>query len=950
MDKNQLKCTELLDKNLQIVACAGAGKTTTIVNRLINIINKKLAKPSEIAAITFTEKAAGEFKERIFSEYEGQNGDLRGLSEIRVGTIHSFCFEFLNEYFPKYRSYDISNDIQIKLMVKKEFTDSTKNLSYLFDDLKYLDGKGKVKNGCLQPYNWSHISTILSAVSIIREEQIPESNIPVELLEFMNKYMELLEQNKVFDYTEIQNKFLNELRQDIGFRDFISKNIKYIFIDEYQDVNSIQEKIILELQNISSQINICVVGDDDQLIYQWRGSNINNFLEFDKRYKNTVVEYLDMNYRSSEGIVKTAEMVVLPNKKRMTKSLNSYGKYQYEQGDIIAKSDFNNIIEETDFIVKAIKRLKGSIITDCDNKSRTISYADMVILVHSPSKFNEFNQTLFYELESNNIPYIIEGTKRLFDTPEIKDIISLFFYFNGDYAGNRNPMFFGDEFMPFSLENDLTYFSLTSEQVRKLKKVFEDCADEHIIAEKKNFYDFTLQELYQNILIVLNVFNIDTSDLLNEKLLYNLGSFSAIINDFEKVYFRTLAKNRISEFVKFLMYDVREVYPEGWLSPNFSSLKCLKIMSYHKAKGLEFPVVFLPHLCTDYLFPVKSGGGFVPWGFIDHTNSLDSIKSRYMEKNESLNRLFYVGITRCEKYLFMTKSKMYVKPGGKQPNIKTPVPFANASKSPFVNYNHDRFLERELKYVELQELDEDDHVVFDFTTLNDFFECPHKFKLNSMMGFHSPLNVRMGYGKSIHNILEHIHRAYRETDKISYSEKDIDKLLDTYVNLPYGNHMKTLMESIKASIKGVVEKYIRLNAKTFPDIELIEQRVDYKLNNYVFINGRVDLVKNNRSGEIVIIDFKSSDKAIADTSKNMQLYLYALGYYKYTGIMPTAIHSYDVSNQDSIPTQIASQDLVDIESKIMEIYKKIKDKNFCKIRKEDARACKNCNYKDSCQD
>jgi DNA helicase-2/ATP-dependent DNA helicase PcrA len=947
MDKNQMRCATLLDKNLQIVACAGAGKTSTLVNRLINIINNKLANPSEIVAITFTEKAAGEFKERIFSEYEKQNGDLCGLSEIRIGTIHSFCFELLKEYFPKYRTYDISNDIQIKLMVKKEFTDTYKNLSYLFENIKYIDGKGKIKSGCFQSYNWSHITTILSAISIIREEQISESNIPVELLAFMNKYMELLELYKIFDYTEIQNKFLLELRNNIEFRDFIRKNIKYIFIDEYQDVNNIQEKILQELREVSHQINICVVGDDDQLIYHWRGSNINNFIEFNKRYKDVVVEYLDMNYRSSEGIVRTAEMVVLPNKQRMTKQLNSFSKYKYEQGDIIAKADFKDINEETDFIVKAISKLKGSIITNCDDDSYTISYADMVILVHSPSKFNEFNQRLFSELENNKIPYIIEGTKRLFDTPEIRDIISLFFYFNEVYAGNNNPLFFGKEFMPFSLESDLKYFSLTPKKVDQLRELFKKCADSHIIAEKKNFYDFTLQNLYQSILIVLNAFNIDTANSSNEKLLYNLGSFSAIINDFEKVYFRTFAKNRILEFIKFLMHDVREVYPEGWLSPSFSNVKCLKVMSYHKAKGLEFPVVFLPHLCVDYLFPVKPGGGYIPWGLIDQNNSLASIKSRYMEKEESLNRLFYVGITRCEKYLFMTKSKSYLKPEGKKTNTKIPVPFANATKSPYVNFNHEIFIKRELKYIELQELNEDEQVVFDFTTLNDFFECPHKFKLNSMMGFYSPLNVRMGYGKSIHNILEHIHRTYRETGLILNTEDDINNLLEMYVNLPYGNHMETLMKNTKESIKGVIDKYLKLNAKTFPDIELIEQRVDYKLNNYVFINGRVDLVKNNRSGEIIIIDFKSSDKAITDTSKDMQLYLYALGYYKYTGIMPTAIHSYDVSSQSSIPTPISSQDLVDIESTIMDIYKKIKIKNFCKI--ENVKICNKCEYEKSCE-
>lgn len=948
MDHNQEKCAGILDKNLQIVACAGAGKTTTIVERLINILNKKLASPNEIVAVTFTEKAAGEFKERIFSEYERQNGDFYGLSEIRVGTIHNFCIELLKEYFPKYRVYDVSSDVQIKLMIKKEFSNSINNLEHFFSDLEYKDSKGNISNNCLQSHNWNHISTVLTALSIIREEQIPYDSIPINLHNLLHKYIELLEDYKTFDYTEIQNRFLIELKQNIGFRDFIKNRIKYIFIDEYQDVNSVQESILQEIHSISSNINICVVGDDDQLIYQWRGSNIDNFIEFDNRYKNTCVEYLDTNYRSTEGIVKTAEMVVLPNRHRKAKELKSSYKYPYEKGDIIAKADFLDIKGETNFIIEAIKKLKGSIMTDKDGQSKTISFDDIVILVHSPSKFIEFNQRLFSELEINNIPYIIEGTKRLFDTPEIRDIIALFFLFNEQYANNNNPMFFERDFQPFDLKSDLIYFKLTLEQVNQIQDKFKKYAEKHINAKKQIFYEFTLQELYQDILIMLGALNLDTKDVTNEKLLYNLGAFSAIINDFEKIYFRTLPKNRIREFVKFLMYDVREVYPEGWLSPSFSSVKCLKIMSYHKSKGLEFPVVFLPHLCIDYLFPVKSGGGFDAWGFIEHGNFLNRIKNRYKEKEESLNRLFYVGITRCEKYLFMTKAKAYLKPEKSKTNTKIPEPFANASKSPFVNFDQMRFLERELYYNKGEVLNEDENVVFDFSTLSDIFECPHKFKLNSIMGFYSPINVRMGYGKSIHNMLEHIHRTYKDKGILLNTNVDIDNLIKEYLHLPYGNHMEELMKGVKQNIKKVIQDYIVLNSKSFPDIELIEQRIDYKLNDYIFVNGRVDLVKNNKSGEIIIIDFKSSDKAIANESKDVQLYFYALGYYKFTGIMPTAIHSYDVSNQNSIPTPISVQDLNGIESRIMEVYKKIKNKDFNKVYKENNKSCKSCDYCDSC--
>ncbi|OEH92572.1 ATP-dependent helicase [Bacillus solimangrovi] len=946
-DDNQLKCINNLTDNLGVTACAGAGKTSTTVGRLINILQSGKASPNEVVAITFTEKAAGEFKERIFSKYESLTGNLHGLSEIKVGTIHSFCLETLKEYFPEYRKYDIISDIQAKLLMKKEF-----NNKNIFSTIPYKTGTGnkaKINSNKLKPYIWNDLTALLNTFNFIREECINPNDLNSGLSSAYAEYINLLENNLFFDYSGIQNEFYHSLVNNNSFRNYIAEQIKFIFIDEYQDVNTIQNLILQELHLINPEINICVVGDDDQLIYNWRGSNVDNFLDFENQFSGSVNETLNINYRSSEGIVKTAESVVKANKKRFDKRLDSNKTYQYEQGDIISKHDFDNITKENSFIVEAIEKLKGSILTDKEGNSKTIGYDDMAILVYSPGKLRDFNPELLNMLDDAGIPYIIEGTKKLLEQEEVIEIIKLFYYFINNLIGKTLEEY-DEEYGSLQTKTDIfSVFNVSDEMWDKLNSYFLEQKKKFFASDTLNFYDFTLQDLYQNIIITLDLFNLSETEE-NERILYNLASFSTIIDDFEKIYFRSIPKNRLYYFLKFLKHDVNNVYPEGWLTPNFLQNKCLRIMSIHKSKGLEFPVVFMPHLCEQYLFPPASGGGRNEWGILEADNQIEikDIKNRYKEKNESLNRLFYVGVTRSKKYLFMTKSNEYEKPGCKRAVHKMPKPYALASNSPYVNYNVDIFLNKEFRYQEESNEHRPNKMVFDFTTINDFFECPHKFKLNSIMGFKPPMNVRMGYGKSLHNILEHIHKTYANTGKILNEKKDIEKLVDNYLHLPHGNHMKQLVKDMKKSAMNVISNYLNTNADTFRHIELVEQRVDFKMNDSVFVNGRVDLVKNNKSGEIIVVDFKSSDDALSTVSKNAQLKIYALGYYEFTGKIPTAIHSYSLNNKESSPSSVTLNDLKTTKDKIMELHDKISNNIYEKAATIDRSKCNHCDYENSC--
>lgn len=936
---SQQECIDCLDNNLQIIACAGAGKTRTIVKRIINILISGKAKHSEIVCITFTEKAAGELKQRIYEDYEAATGETVDLANMYIGTIHGFCLNILQKTIARYKKYTMLNEYQTKLFIKRHFNKRDTTVK----SIPYISATNSKRSTPFNAYESKKINILLDTINFIREELINTNDLPSELSEFYNQYINKLHQLKFFDFTQIQYEFYNQLTNP-DLINYIKSSIKYITIDEYQDTNTIQEKIIEKIVEISPSINVCVVGDDDQTIYHWRGSNISNFQSFPKKYNDVVIKNLDTNYRSSKGIVGLGSNVISYNNNRLEKSFLSNETYNFEQGDIIGQTDFQDQSNETDYIIKCIKKLKGSTI-EKNGIEETINYDDMVILVHSPNKLKEFNPYLISKLEEENIPFIIEGTKQLFETPEINDMYNILVFFFNNFFHNDSvkPDMYDYKkpvYSPTTNLNDIVeYFSLTSDDLVRFDKLFNKYK---LIMANNSFTDETIQDFYNEIILTLNIYTLyDKNNDIYNKVMYNLAAFSTLITDYETINFSDYLGYRFKGFMDFIKYDAQYLYSEGWLNPNFNDIKCLKIMSIHKSKGLEFPVVFMPFLCKNYLFPTKKSGGHSKWGILKASKTdFSSYKNRYEDQNESLRRLMYVGITRSKKYLFLTKSLEYKKPGGSKLYKKIPQPVTDALTYSGLSLNGNTFLTKELSYKDIQQLNESESLVFDFSTLKDMFECPHKFLLSSIFGFNSPLNVRMGYGRSLHNMLDDLHTTYMNTKRI----KSEDELLD-HLFLPLGHQLKQLMEMTTDSAKKTMGTYIKQYKNTFDYITHVEQNIDFKLNDMIFINGRIDLVRNNTSGEVSIIDFKSTDKAMPDTSKQKQLLIYALGYYKLTNEMPTAVISHNLRG-DAQPYTVTEEKLEEINKDIITAYNNIKNNTFPKCKDESL--CKHCNFYNSC--
>lgn len=354
--------------------------------------------PANIVAFTFTEKAAAELKERIITRTRQALGEVTGLAEMFVGTIHAFCLELLKTESPKHPKYELLNEVQQGLFVDRNSSKSGLTTS---TDLTGVPLK-----------RYRDTPRYVNALSILLEAERVEANLEgCSIIDGLDAYERLLDDKSYLDYSSILEEAVSLLTNDDGVRERLTRRIKYVIVDEYQDVNPIQEAIVWSLHELGARV--CVVGDDDQTIYQWRGSDVQNILNFAKRYPAVDQIALEENFRSSDGVVETARAFIEQNGERLTKAMKPTGAQPYEAGDIVALS-FANPDEEALYIVETMRSLRG-IAFQADGSERGLSWSDMAVLLRNAKRNAE---PITNALESAGIPFVVSGMTNLFGTVE----------------------------------------------------------------------------------------------------------------------------------------------------------------------------------------------------------------------------------------------------------------------------------------------------------------------------------------------------------------------------------------------------------------------------------------------------------------------------------------------------------------------------------------------------
>ena len=555
--------------NLQLIACAGSGKTGVVARRVVHLLDPAKAKslvPANIIAFTFIDKAAAELKERIVTRTREALGEINGLAEMFVGTIHAFALDLIKNEIPEYLKYEVLNEIRQGLFVDR------------YSKQSGLTASTDLKGQPLRRY--TDTRHFISALAILREADLDLDSAKLagcSVFGGLDTYRNLLEQRSYLDYSSILEAAVDVLTNEADLRERLAECIRYVIVDEYQDVNPVQEAIVWSLHELGARI--CVVGDDDQTIYQWRGSDVENILTFAERYPPVKQIPLEENFRSSEGIVKTARPFIEKNKARLSKAMKPTGAQTYESGDIVALS-FKTAEEEAHHIAETAQALRGVAFLEGEGE-RGLSWSDMAVLLRSVRTNAE---PITEALRATGVPFVVTGMNNLFGTAEAEAARQLFYFIGGRDDVDETDV--EDAWTEAGLGVELDELSAAIQDLVTAKAALTD-------PDQKRWGQYSIQRVFINFLEKAGVREERISDNRGEIALYNLGKFSQVITDFETIHYHSNPAEKYAGFADFLQYRAEDAYPEGWQDNQYANPDAVKIMTVHQAEGMQWPVVFV---------------------------------------------------------------------------------------------------------------------------------------------------------------------------------------------------------------------------------------------------------------------------------------------------------------------------------------------------------------------
>lgn len=899
--------------NVQLIACAGSGKTEVVAQRVAALLRTGAASglaPRNIVAFTFTDKAAAELKDRIVTRVGQVVGELPGMAEMYVGTIHGFCLDLLKTEVPEFLKFGVLSDVQQVLFVNRH------------SKLSGLTASTNLQGTVLRRY--VDTKQYIDALNILREARLNEAKLKgCSVVSGLRSYQQLLTERRYLDYSAIMLEAVKAIQADKELQARLAARVQHVIVDEYQDVNPIQECIVRLLSSLGA--HVCVVGDDDQTVYQWRGGDITNIITFEKRYEKVKPIRLQENFRSSDGIVETAKAFIAQNTERLPKGMIPTDVQAYDPGDICALS-FDNPEAEATFIAKTIKDLHGVAFKE-DGKERGLAFSDCAILLRSVKANGE---PIIKALRAAGIPAIVVGMNDLFSAVEAEASRQLFYYMAKRPGVDRKAV--RQAWIDANLGVTEKSLDLALDQA--------DAARAELGSpDQKRWALYSIQRQYREFL--------DTIELREEKVpdgpggakrgevvFYNLGKFSQVISDFEEIYFHSDPPEKYESFASFLEYQADGAYPEGWQEAAYANPDAVRIMTVHQAKGMQWPAVFIPALLRNR-FPSAGGGGKSVW----HLIPADGVHEQHRFEGgiEDERRLFYVAMTRSQKFLYMT----YAPIAGKNNRYaKKSVFWDDVLVSKYVKRTLPDYAVR--KRTTPHPKHGVANVVLSFSDLKYFFECPYQFKLRILYGFNPPIYEGLGYGKSLHDALADVHGRAIQGKLVD--EGDAPSLVGTHLHLPYA--YKTLRETLQRSATSIVQNYISKNKADFDKIEFSEKGIELHLGDGVSVVGRIDLVRRKDTDEVTVVDLKTAERSQAEEVTETQLHIYALGYQELTGKRADYVEIYELEEQKRKPRSVDDAFIAMVRTNVKGAAASLRAGDLA--AKPSDKACGQCDFKMLC--
>ena len=961
LNKEQLQAIKHKTGPLLIIAGAGTGKTTVIVERVKHLIGTGQATPEEILALTFTEKAAQEMEERIDQVMP------YGYTQMSITTFHSFCDRILRDesfHIGLSPNYKLATNVDRVALVKKHF------FEFPIDYYRPLGN----------PHRF--ISAMLSHFDRLRDEDIsPEDyeifakSLPDDLDGDLEKdglttkqYRELaqsytffqklkLEANQL-DFSDLISQTLRLFRERPNILQKYQKRFRYVLVDEYQDTNFTQNLLVNLLAG--KQANLTVVADDDQSIYRWRGAAISNVMQFQKTYPKSQIVVLTQNYRSTKEILDSSYRLIQNNnpdrlevQAKIDKKLKPFNRLRGSEPELIY---CEQSADEADAVTKKIQSL-------LEAEHSKIEPRDIAILVRA----NNHAQPFIKSLTRAGLPFQFLGPNRLLDQPEIKELVSYLRLLRDPYDDQS---FYRAVTMKVFDISPSEILWLTNFSRRQNLSLYSSC--HKIVSPEFSFPPEISSAFPEKISGFLKIFknhleqvNKLTAGELLFSFLNDSGILKTILN-YQSADDEIRAQNISKFFSKLKSFessasDASVPAALDWLdlsvetgeSPSAGEIdwsinNSINIMTIHASKGLEFPVVFLVNLVSQR-FPSTEKGESLP---IPDSLIKEILPGGDYHLQEE-RRLCYVGLTRAKSRLFLTAAKYYG--DGKRPKKVSPfIPETLGEK-----YTTPEIVTGETGQISLLDWKIKDsapvsnHSIvpikvdyLSYSQIQTFKDCPLHYKAKYILRIPSPPSAASSFGNTIHKTMKDYFELIRNGE-----HPDILKIFshnwtpEGYLN---SFHAQAYFDKGQKYLSDYVSKN-----KTLVRPARLEDSFIVSLG-AIKIGGKIDRVDILPDKNLEIIDYKTGTHPldIKDAATNLQLSFYALAAtlipHPPYGLPPENItlSLYYFEDQSKISVTQTAEQLQHAREEILDFAGQIEKSDF---KCSHSRICQShCDYQSLC--
>ncbi len=821
-----------LDKPLRVIAGPGSGKTYCIILRTLNILLQDKAEPKQIILCTFTEKATFEMRDRL-AEAARTIGYTKDLSELTISTIHGFCNRLIRQHrrkTPMEDDYETLDNLTQQLFLYENFAEivGEKNNG------KFM-GRWKGK--------WTAIEQIRKYFDKITDELIDPGKIGESedtflsaLADAYERYQRLLFDRNRVDFAHLQ-KIAHNLLEDPVLVESVTQDIRYVLVDEYQDTNYVQEQLLLNLSRETGYL--CVVGDEDQSIYRFRGATVRNILEFPERLPACETLTLTTNYRSHRDIIGRYDRWMtssdwsnrggLPF--RYNKHIAPDGDAEHPNYPSIFSVRGRNSHYEADRVADIISHLKeNGVIED---------YSQVALLLHSVRE--KYSGHYLEALAQKGIPAFCPRARTYFDHDEIRHMMACFSIIFSWHGQQRGETFGAMQELANYVDDACVRlgrsFTGKTPLSGKLRKWVEEIQN---LREGDTLDIRPADYFYQ--LLALEPF---TTAIKDENKSRNLAIFSQLLNVFQVYYHYPVVTHKNSRFLHLHLFnsffnflysgginefeDIYQPIPKGYV----------QAMTIHQAKGLEFPVVVVGSLSVQMSTQKQVDQDLSPY----YRRPQFEPEARITGFDRM--RLHYVAFSRAQNLLVLSACKQ---PKPHFADIWDGLPqWPHVEKEPLTAQ---RFASRERVPVKK---------TYGFTSDIKIYEtCPRQYQFFKDYDFTPSRSAVIFFGLLVHQTIEEIHHIALDGKLDALDESNIRTIFDQKFNFLRMSDVRSIDRGAKAAAFRQVMNYFRQNREEMKNIEEVEVDVSLEKENYI-LSGKVDLIRGG-NGKLELLDFKTSPR------------------------------------------------------------------------------------------